>query len=177
LPHWEKESGTYFITFRLADSLPQTALDTLRCSAASKLTKPEQLRAEFVILERYADAGHGDCLLRENQHAEIVANALRFKHGKSYRLIAWCVMPNHVHVCLKVLPGVSLARVVQGWKGYSAHTINQLLGRQGSLWMREYYDRLVRDEQELARTVQYILRNPEKAGLKNWPWVERVSES
>ena len=103
-----------------------------------------------------------------------MATALRFWHGKKYRLVAWCIMPNHVHVVLHLLPGQKQAEVVKSWKIHSARAANRLLGRSGAVWEREYYDRLLRREGELDRAVQYVLNNPGKAGLKNWKlvWAE-----
>jgi REP element-mobilizing transposase RayT len=97
-----------------------------------------------------------------------MATALRFWHGKKYRLVAWCIMPNHVHVVCRLLPGQRLADVVKSWKVYTARQANRMLGRSGPLWEREYYDRLIRREGELDRAVQYVLSNPEKAGLEDW---------
>ena len=100
-----------------------------------------------------------------------MAEALRFWHGKRYRLVAWCIMPNHVHIVCRLLPGHNLSEVVKSWKVYSAREANRILGRRGTIWRREYYDRLIREEGEFDRAVQYVMSNPERAGLKNWKWV------
>jgi REP element-mobilizing transposase RayT len=88
-----------------------------------------------------------------------------------YLLLAWCVMPNHVHVVFRPMENHTLAQIVQTWKSYSAHKANRLLGRSGEFWQREYYDHLVRDEADLHRIVRYVLENPRKAKLADWPWV------
>lgn len=176
LPHWSADSATYFVTFRLADSLPQAAIGQLQRVALSKLTKLGESRRAFATLERYLDAGSGEVLLNREPLAQIVADALRYFHASRYRLIAWCIMPNHVHVCLKMLPGQQLCDLVQAWKSFSSKQINSALHRNGRVWMREYYDRLVRNQTELMRTIAYIERNPEKAALKNWRWVEILSD-
>ncbi|MGB6727006.1 MAG: transposase [Terracidiphilus sp.] len=121
-------------------------------------------------IEEYFDHGIGECVLKDSRVADVMAEALRFWHGKRYRLIAWCIMPNHVHVICRFLPGQDLADVVKGWKVYSARGANRILGRKGPLWRREYYDRLIRGEGEFDRAVRYVLNNPERAGLKNWKW-------
>jgi REP element-mobilizing transposase RayT len=108
--------------------------------------------------------------MRDARIAEVVADSLRYWDAKKYRLIAWCVMPNHVHVVLRLFPGQELPKVVHSWKTYSAKMANRQLNRSGSFWQREYYDRLVRDGEELERAISYILRNPEQAGLAAWPW-------
>jgi REP element-mobilizing transposase RayT len=183
LPHWEKEEGLYFVTFRLADSLPklvlqgitqrQQILDGAKRSGGNLLPSQEELIAKYSSkrTEEYADRGSGSCLLKTPAVAEMMATALRFWQGTRYRLLAWCIMPNHVHVVCRLFPSQKLADVVKSWKVYTARGANRLLGRSGSLWQREYYDRLIRREGELDRAVQYVLSNPEKAGLKNWRWV------
>jgi REP element-mobilizing transposase RayT len=183
LPHWEKDSGLYFITFRLADSLPEPVLEKIaerhRILMAAKrvgarlLPSQELLVAGFspAKLEEYFDRGAGACWLRDPHIGELMADGLRYWNGKRYWLVAWCVMPNHVHVVCRLLPGQSLSKVLQGWKSFTAKKANEILGRSGAFWQREYYDRLIRDGDELERAVRYVVRNPEKAGLKGWRWV------
>ena len=115
--------------------------------------------------------GAGSCLLARPQIARLVADAIRHFDASRYRLLAWCVMPNHVHVVLRLLPGQELAAVVHSWKSYTAKQINQILRRSGSLWGREYYDHLIRDKGQLDRIIRYVINNPIKAGLKDWTWV------
>jgi REP element-mobilizing transposase RayT len=80
-------------------------------------------------------------------------------------------MPNHVHVLLQTIGNFSLAAILHSWKSYSAKAANQILGRSGEFWQREYYDRLIRNAAEFDRATRYIQENPSKASLKNWPWV------
>jgi len=183
LPHWEKDAGLYFITFRLTDSLPKQVLEKIaerqrilmaaKQTGAHLLPSQEVLVAEFspVKLEEYFDRGAGTCCLRDERVGELMANALRFWEGKRYRLLAWCVMPNHVHVVCRLLAGQGLSKVLQGWKSFPARKANVILGRSGAFWQREYYDRLIRDGDELRRAVRYVVGNPERAGLRGWRWV------
>ena len=183
LPHWEKDSGLYFITFHLADSLPRPALEKIkmrhRILNAAKISGAHLLPGQKVMLaeyspariEEYFDQGAGACFLRDPRIGELMANALRFWDGKQYRLVAWCVMPNHVHVVCRLLPGQELSVVLRGWKSYTAKRANSILDRTGAFWQREYYDRLIRSEDEFKRALQYVLSNPERAGLKGWKWV------
>jgi hypothetical protein len=83
-------------------------------------------------------------------------------------------MPNHIHVVLRLFPGQQLAAVLKGWKSYTARMANRVLGRSGVFWQREYYDRLIRNGDELERAIQYVMRNPERAGLGAWKWVWRA---
>jgi REP element-mobilizing transposase RayT len=183
LPHWEKDAGLYFITFRLADSLPkpvwekiaerQRFLMAAKQTGAHLLPSQEVLIAEFspAKLEEYFDRGAGACSLRDAPVGELMANALHYWEGKRYRLLAWCVMPNHVHVVCRLLPGQELSKVLQGWKSFTAKKANAILGRSGAFWQREYCDRLIRDGDELERAVGYVVRNPEREGLKGRRWV------
>jgi REP element-mobilizing transposase RayT len=183
LPHWEKEAGLYFVTFHLADSLPRPVLEkvseryrvleTAQRAGANLLPDQKVLVAEYSPkkIEEYFDRGIGACSLRDPRIGELVANALRIWHGNRYRLVAWCVMPNHVHVIFRLFPGQELANVVRSWKTYTARKANRLLGRSGTFWQREYYDRLIREDGELDRAIEYVLSNPERAGLVGWRWV------
>ena len=103
--------------------------------------------------------------------AETVANALQQFHGQRYRLLAWCVMPNHVHVVFSPLGHHQLQAILHTWKSFSAKEANSLLGRTGHFWQREYFDHLVRSQSSLAKIINYVKHNPEKAGLKDWRWV------
>jgi REP element-mobilizing transposase RayT len=183
LPHWETESGVYFLTFRLADSLPQPVLEKIKqrkliaeaaARSGRKLLKHEVKLLEEVSakkIEEYLDAGEGACYLRNPRIAQLVADALCFFEGKRYRHFAWCVMPNHVHSVFRALPGFELPEIVRSWKGFSSRMANRILNRSGVFWEREYYDHLIRDNEELERAVKYVKDNPARAGLKNWKWV------
>jgi len=183
LPHWEKEEGLYFITFHLADSLPASVLAKIaerhRILETSKVANANLLPEQKVLfagysharIEEYFDRGAGSCPFLDMRIAGAMAAALRFKEGKHYRLLAWCVMPNHVHVVVRLFPGQELAKVVKAWKNFSAKAANQTLGRKGRFWRREYYDRLILNGDELVRAIGYVLENSVKAGLKNWTWV------
>jgi REP element-mobilizing transposase RayT len=182
LPHWEKEEGLYFITFHLADSLPQSVLAkiverhnllaTAKQNNANLLPEQEALLAGYSHsrIEEYFDRGAGSCAFNDPRIAGAMAAALRFREGAHYRLLAWCIMPNHVHVVVRLFPGQELARVVKAWKNFSAKAANQTLGRKGRFWQREYYDRLIRNEDEFNRAIRYVVENPLKARLRDWNW-------
>jgi REP element-mobilizing transposase RayT len=69
--------------------------------------------------------------------------------------------------------GYALEAIVHSWKSFPGLAANRLLRRSGPFWQREYFDHLVRHEASLQRIVRYVEENPEKAGLRNWPWVGR----
>jgi len=122
-------------------------------------------------LEKTLDTGAGECLLRKTAIAQIVVNALEKFDGSRYRLFAWSEMPNHVHVLFQTIENFSLTGILHSWKSFSAKAANQILGRRGEFWQREYHDHLIRNTTEFDRALKYVMENPSKAGLKEWPWV------
>ena len=188
LPHWESEHATYFVTFRLADSLPRDLLERLRqerdvldrAKQAHSDVAPDQelarkLRAILQEAEQALDDGLGVCYMRDPRIAKIVADTILHFHGQRYSLWAWCVMPNHVHVIFSPLGEYTLESILHSWKSYSALEANKVLGRMGRFWQREYFDHLVRNEASLLKIARYVQENPQKAGLHDWPWVEVFS--
>ena len=122
-------------------------------------------------IEAQIDGGAGSCLLAQPAIAKIVSDCLKHFDGTRYRLFAWSVMPNHVHVLFQPLGIHDLAHVLQAWKSYSAKAINRIARSCGELWESEYFDHIVRNQREFERISRYILANPQKAGLTHWPWV------
>lgn len=187
LPHWERNRATYFVTFRLKDSLPQELLRNLnnqrllleraRRANASVAADETILRGMQALLrkaERCLDRGLGPCHMRDSRIARIVADAIKHFDGHHYRLLAWCVMPNHVHVVF--LPrSASLDSILHSWKSFSALEANRALARTGAFWQREYFDYVVRHERSLFKILRYVEENPRRAGLKNWQWMNVIS--
>ena len=175
LPHMEQEGSCYFITFRLADSLPRELLDSWARKKEAWVEKHPlpwdcETEQEYHLLfsakiEAWLDAGYGGCLLSDEKLREIVFNKLMEGHRRQYSLHAVVVMPNHAHVLVSLAESSKLARIMQGWKGGSARAINLETGDTGSVWQRDYFDRLVRDARHFHRGVRYIRNNPVKAGL------------
>ena len=111
------------------------------------------------------DAGHGESVLVRPRIGAVVEYALLHCMDDRYRLHAWCVMPNHVHVLVTPLTGASLSSLVHSWKSFTAKAINDGLGRQGTVWFEEYFDRAIRDDAHFSAAKAYIEDNPVKAGL------------
>ncbi len=134
------------------------------------MSKEDQREAFEALL----DLGHGDCILQDPRCAEAVENALLANDGIRYKLLSWVVMPNHVHVMAEIMPGHPMGKTLQGWKGSSAFAINKILGRSGTLWLPDYFDRFIRDATHYDNTLLYIEYNPVKAGLaaepQPWPF-------
>ena len=120
LPHWFQPEAVQFITFRLADSLPQTKLQELalmREALGRRETKEGELTAEEERLEEIVEGwlmlGYGSCVLRDAQCRQFVEDALFFNYKQTYHLHAFVVMPNHVHILLSPIGenSVSLSSV------------------------------------------------------------------
>jgi putative DNA methylase len=168
LPHLNTAGLVQGVTFHLGDSLPAGRLRQLLAETSDGLTERRHR------LQAMLDAGYGACWLRRPEIAELVERALLVRDGIRYRLLAWVVMPNHVHVLVETVPDVPLSEVVRAWKGATAREANRLLDRHGAFWERDYFDRYVRDDAHLAAAVRYIDENPVRAGLvtkpADWPF-------
>jgi carbamoylphosphate synthase large subunit/REP element-mobilizing transposase RayT len=175
LPHWEQSGATYFVTFRLADSIPADVLAEWKGERAAWLklhpqpwdwkTAREYMRRFEEDREHWLDQGHGSCLLREARAAAIVAEALNHFDRQRYLVDAYVVMPNHVHVLFKPLRRNSLADILHSWKSLTAQVLNREMNRAGALWMQESFDTIVRDAEHLRACREYITQNPAKARL------------
>jgi putative DNA methylase len=177
LPHFEEPRLLQALTFRLHDAVPDLVVQDWRRELAwiNHLSASDPRDVELrKRISRYEDAGHGSCWLRDERIASLVENTLLHFDGERYRLIAWCIMPNHVHGLIETWEGWTLAAVMHSWKSYTAHEANRILRRSGDFWFREYHDRFIRDDRHFASAVEYIEANPTKAGLaatkEAWRW-------
>ena len=196
LPHVKREGARYFLTFRLADSLPKAVLLKIQAERAERLNRYHQKQAAaeksgvpapsvvdlesierdyFRQVEQYLDKGTGECRLRQPEIAGLVADAIRFFEGERYLLRAWVVMPNHVHVVLWPMPNHTLSHIAQSWKRFTARQANNVLNRSGqAFWQPESFDHWVRNDEEHARCCRYVEYNPVKARLcarpEDWRW-------
>lgn len=195
LPHLKREGGTYFVTFREAGTLPREVLAGLKrereaitdqaVAAKRPLTWEEQkelFRWYSERVDRYLDAGHGQCYLREPGCADVVSGALKYFDGERYELRAWVVMPNHVHAVVWPKPPHTLSGILHSWKSFTAHEFNKLLPKKVvPFWQSESYDHLIRDDDDLHRCSQYTLMNPVNAGLcgeiQLWRWSSAYVEA
>ncbi|MCK4343511.1 MAG: hypothetical protein KAY37_17495, partial [Phycisphaerae bacterium] len=109
---------------------------------------------------------------------DIALDACRFWQGKKMNLHIAAVMPNHVHMLLTPFEiesgeAVPLGELLHSIKSFSSNEINKLLGRSGSLWLDENWDRIMRSQKEFVETWEYIETNAERAGLGEayrWIW-------
>ena len=168
LPHFDAAEITQTVTFRLADSLPQTVLERwkreLVVDSAENADKVLRRRIEY-----YLDQGYGSAVLGDARVAAMVQQSLLYFDGQRYRLSAWVVMPNHVHMLLTPDAQWSLSQIMKSLKSYTSHEANRILGDRGQFWMEDYFDRYIRDEKHFANAISYIENNPVKAGLCQKP--------
>ena len=186
LPHWEQQGATFFITFRLADAVPQKLLRQWKEELETwrkfhpepwdASTKYEYQKRFHDAREAWLDQGHGECILRRPQIAATIANSLRHFDGDRYALDSFVVMPNHVHVLVRPHEAHSLPEILHSWKSFSAKEINKLRERSGAVWQDENYDRMVRDFAELERYRDYIKENPVAAKLGDGEFILELSE-
>ena len=155
LPHIRGARGPQFVTFRLADSLPRHVL------AKVLWNQPDGL----AYLEDCLDKGYGSCWLRRPDIATTVQSALQHFHDDRYRLHAWVIMPNHVHILLTPQDGWELERIIKSLKSFSGRMANRVLNREGAFWQEDYFDRAIRNVEHHSQVVEYIHWNPVKAGL------------
>lgn len=201
LPHCDKPGLIQFVTFRLWDSLPASRRgewehllaitvrsDAPRSGAAANAdvsgarsiasrdneAVAKARREQRRKLEEYLDRNHGECFLRDPRIAERMENTMRFHHGQRFDLLAWVIMPNHVHALFKVGNTAPLSRIMQNWKSISAVAANKLLNRSGDFWQEDYWDTFMRDEEQIRKAIRYIENNPVKAKLcqtpEAWPF-------
>jgi putative transposase len=185
LPHCDKPGLIQFVTFRLWDSLPASrrgewkhllfisARSNDPCSGLSgdapyAGAQSIALRKERTKLEEYLDRGLGECFLRHQRVAAFTEAAMLHHHNQRFQMLAWAIMPNHVHALIEVVQ-VPLSRIVQNWKSIIAIEANKLLRRTGRFWQPEYWDQFMRDEEQRCKAIRYVENNPVKANLCRTP--------
>ncbi len=177
VPHFDQPHIIQLITIRLNDAVPQELIERWKNELdwAEKMPADDLRRSALRIrIQKYEDEGYGACWLGDERIASIVEQTILHFDGTRYRVLAWCIMPNHVHVVVRIWEGNSLESILHSWKSYIAHRANKILGRSGAFWFREYHDRYIRNDQHLADAIEYVESNPVKAGLvrakQEWKW-------
>lgn len=178
LPHWQQGEAWIFVTWRLADSLPQAVVDKLVAQRAiwekihprpwTEQEQREHNRKFTMGFEKLLDDAHGECHLAREDLRAILSGALLHFHTVRYELDCFVIMPNHVHVLFRPLNEHHLESILQTWKRYSAREINKMREKDGSLWQREYWDRLIRTEKQFEWTQNYIQNNPKNLANRSY---------
>lgn len=185
LPHWRQDGATYFVTFRMGDSLPESKIDELKTLRAHwEYTHPQPWTDEAwrgyarEVMRRsevWLDEGHGVCYFQQQRWIKDMNDRLQYFNGVRYQLSCSVIMPNHCHVVIRPYDGYELEDLLGAMKGVNARNINAAIGKQGEIWEQECYDRIIRDGEHLYRVIQYIGRNPAASAKpkEKWPrWIE-----
>ena len=176
LPHFDGRALPQFISNHLADPVPSAVIERWRQGLDTNHSDRDKLLLQSRI-ERYADQGYGKAFLRDNRLAEMVQETLLNDDGKKYRLSAWVVMPNHVHLLAARFEDEILADIMQVFKSVTSHKANKALRRSGQFWMLDYFDRYIRNAKHYKKTIEYIENNPVKARLCARPEDYRFSSA
>jgi type I restriction enzyme R subunit len=187
LPHWRQDGCTYFVTFRLVDSVPRSVV--LRWQEARRLwldahgipaCAPEGEVAHLYLaisaeerrtfergqaheLHMELDRCHGTCILRSQENRALVETALLHFHDTRYACGDFVIMPNHVHWLVQPMADHALEGILYAIKRFTA---GRLAGTTGGVaWQGDSYDRIVRDRRELTAFRRYIVENPAKANV------------
>jgi putative transposase len=185
LPHIQPTEAVFFITARLAGSLPVSVVNQLKEESERALqrlaetsddvdaldkAKLDYQKRYFVRFDSCLDnPQNGPYWLSNPQVATVLKEALHFRAKDQYDLVAYTIMSNHIHFVVDTRAKGSLERplfrIIQSFKSHTARQSNTILNRNGEFWHSESYDHVVRDQSELQRVIQYVLNNPVRAGL------------
>ncbi len=185
----------------MADSIPIELIlelrkeNELQKEEANKIVnREERKKANYIYRKRcfgkfdkiLDGCSSGPVWLKDKRIANIVADAFKFRDGKDYGLLAYCIMPNHVHVLFNIIQDLHqsteshenrftvVTDILKKLKGSTAREANKILHRTGPFWQHESYDHVVRNDRELENIIDYVLMNPVKAGLvkeyEEWEW-------
>ncbi len=171
LPHLYYNEGIYFVTFRLYGSLHAEELKKLHHLQLNQNLHPAEQKRIFKKYDSLLDNPTNNILfLKQPEILEICKSSIHYYDEKEYKLICFCIMPNHIHLVFELLSKErNVGEIVGSIKKYSARRANKFLKREGAFWQAESFDRLVRDEVELFFTIKYTLLNPVNAKLvENW---------
>lgn len=172
LPHIQPKDGVFFVTFRLTGTIPKSIIIEYQNKKESTKTKKEKLENSeeyFKEIEDILDSATiGPTWLKNKAIAKVIIESFSFMDHKYFHLICYCIMSNHVHFIAYNLKK-PLYAIMHSIKSFTAHECNKILNRKGRFWQREYYDNLIRDRNDLAEKIKYVLNNPVKLGLvSNW---------
>jgi REP element-mobilizing transposase RayT len=172
LPHFDGREVPQFISLHLFDSLPVSVVKKWKRELDLSDSGADRILLQRRI-EKYLDQGYGQAFMKDYRIATMIQDVLLSADGKNYRLSAWVIMPNHIHILATRFANFTLASIVQSLKSITSHKANRILKRRGQFWMPDYFDRYIRNADHFIRTIRYIENNPVKARLcmraKDWP--------
>ena len=170
LPHWNQKDKYQFVTFRTIDSLPQKEIEELKLFTSNFLRNHPQpwdyntsIQYRKTITKRkeeLLDKGFGACLLKNPVNRRTVEDAIKFYDEDKYDIDSLVIMPNHVHLLVKMIGEADITEVIGSIMRFTATKINKINNRKGALWLREGFDRIIRNEEHYKSCISYIERNP-----------------
>jgi len=166
IPHFDAGEIVQFISIRLYDAVPSHLIDFWKeqLQWPKGVVAPETVIKLTRLIDKYADAGYGQCFFRRPEISLLVVEKLLYHDNRDFRLLGWTVMPNHVHFMMILLGKAILSKIMHSIKSYIAHQANKILNRSGEFWQREYHDRYIRSMSHFIYARNYILNNPQKIG-------------
>ncbi len=191
LPHIQPKGATLFVTFRLAGSLPRAVIERLQVEYEADKEVATTKGDEYVAGKRYfgrfdtqLHTSTGPHFLKQPALAQLVADSIHYRDKRVYRLDAFTILSNHVHIVFAPYQNgqhpdntpryYKLSKIMQSLKRHTARECNRLLDREGAFWQAENYDHVIRDSAEWRRIIRYVISNPVKAGLvsewREWPY-------
>ncbi|MEM1295684.1 MAG: transposase [Verrucomicrobiota bacterium] len=171
LPHWHQAGTLYFVTFRLADSIPQEKLQLLSeerdlWHKENPMPHTREQRTEYyrqfpARFEEWLDSGYGSMILADREANKLVCNALVHFDGDRYQLEEFVVAANHVHVLVAPRGSHPLSTILHSWKSFTAKELLKLpitenLATTPTVWQQESWDHIVRSEGSLEKFREYI---------------------
>lgn len=95
----------------------------------------------------------------------VLEEALQFVRRQRAYVLAYAIMPDHLHIVLAPRPGFTISMIMQSIKGFTSRLLNACNGTRGPLWQCSFYDRMIDGEAGLWDTIEYVHENPVAAGL------------
>ena len=184
LPHWLVADHSFFVTLRLAGSIPRAIL--LKIDEAMRLEKDAdeavRHRLRFHLFEEHLHMDRtGPHWMKDSHIAGLILENLDWLEQKRGWLIhAATIMSNHIHLLMRNTIGRSggLLSDLGRFKSYTGTLANRALQRTGDFWARECFDHWCRDESKVRGVARYICNNPVKARQvehwTQWPWTRCV---
>lgn len=177
LPHIYVQDAIYSINFRLAGAIPVDVYHEYSELKRKLLNENKKHLLKNLYNEHIDSYLDNSCSFKDWLNQPMirneVASAIHYYDKKHYKLIAFCIMPNHVHLIINTygFKPVPLGDFLGSIKRHSARKVNILLGREGRFWQVESYDHIVKSRNDLADSIDYVINNPVNAGLVD-EWTE-----
>lgn len=187
LPHYYPTGVPIFVTFRTKDSLsPELNAEvstryqkekreiekydpSIRIASLKELNKKY-----FYLLDSYCDSNNDEGInLANYASSTLIKQSILYYPDDVVRVFCFTIMRNHVHLLIMFPQGaplfngkvLNLPDYIHNVKGFTGKKINEVEKSKGNLWMREYYDVVIRSDEHMCRTIHYILMNPVKVGI------------